>query len=293
MSGGVEHPVEPLHEHERLHESEIPSEEVIGNVGPTGYLDPPPGVPVPTGFEGQPNPVLPLNGHLSGQERRNDLQGNIGTAADEGAKLAQNSLHIDLLARKVAPEMADKLNVGFDKSWLPFFTGEGSNPDAYSITRENFQAYILSHPDPVASRYAVVDLRNPASPSDLAGNGVNTQIRGAVHEHVDEGTFAGSSLSVPYDFRKLKLPVPGNFKATIEANWAQAVLREPWKSIRNKDIVFFHCRESINRTPYIASGYLEYGRPYNSKQKVIIIEGGFNNEINWPQGTTEPWNVNV
>ncbi|KAJ7204119.1 hypothetical protein GGX14DRAFT_398434 [Mycena pura] len=300
-----------LNQHEFLDESERPPDEDI-TVQPTSHLDPPLNVDMPTAFEGQPNPVLPRNGEISGQERRNDLQGVLGTAADEGAQLAQNSLHIDLLARKVPLELAEK-TTGLSKVWEQFYAGTGSNPDAFTIKRANFQAYLQAHPDPVASRYAVVDLRNPLSQQDVAANGVNTQIKGALHEHVDEKTYwklGDGALSISMETRNLKREVPVNTKQSLQAyvsalrplranecfnlsNWEKANQREPWKSLKDKDIVFFHCRESINRTPYIASGYLEYGRPAFSKQKVIIIERGFDNATNWPAGTTEPWNVNI
>lgn len=49
--------------------------------------------------------------------------------------------------------------------------------------------------------------------------------------------------------------------------------RLPLADSLTKKYVFFHCRQSMNRTPFVASGYEKYLAQPN--QRVIIIEGGF------------------
>lgn len=104
-----------------------------------------------------------------------------------------------------------------------FGSGAGSNPDAWSIKRADFLAYMKKYPDPVEGKWAIIDLRdqhngqgssafychgidNPVHsqlPSDFTP-GSSTQLKGAMHAPLSEDTFrASSKMSFSGELRNL------------------------------------------------------------------------------------------
>lgn len=48
----------------------------------------------------------------------------------------------------------------------------------------------------------------------------------------------------------------------------------PFRTLQQKPIIIFHCKQSTNRTPMFASSYI-VAIAQRTGQKVVILEGGF------------------
>ncbi|KAK7689083.1 hypothetical protein QCA50_007774 [Cerrena zonata] len=291
MSGHHEHPVE-IGEREPIHEHES------GEIDPT-ELEERPGhpevnIPVPSAFTdilhisgptmGKLKVTKPQNTPESDVERQAKLQEILGKATTEAIVVAQNTSHIGSFARKTIPSTSMSPNLAI---WKAFSKGPGSDPHAYTIPQEQMKAFLRANPDPQKNNYAIIDLR---APKDFDKNG--RHIKGALHWPVtEEGpgldtkyglTFSGSARSTGRTAQPQQI-------AGFREKWRNLLPTQPWNTLQGKDVVFFHCAASANRTPHVATGYLEYGRPVNSDQKVVIIEQGYSS-YDWGD-LTEPYQL--